>query len=201
MGIRKGLLIILFLLLGFTTFLYIHVRSVDNTVIPEVVVSDQTVSAAGDGMDAGSVGTAVSPADAPSAPSAGPVEEVKAPVAPVKPAVPKAAPPAPRKTEPVEVSGEVLRGKARITKYGWTGHKMANGEYPYEGAVATSDRTIPFGSKVIINGVEYVVKDRTASWIHDKYGLTFDIFSTESRQEMLTYGVKYVQVEVFYAAW
>lgn len=131
MGIRKGLLIILFLLLGFTTFLYIHVRSVDNTVIPEVVVSDQTVSAAGDGMDAGSVGTAVSPASEAESPSPGGATETvpeTAPVVPVKPPV----------AQVPKVSGtDVIRGKASfydyILKSGWSskGHYVcAMRDYP-----------------------------------------------------------------------
>ena len=66
---------------------------------------------------------------------------------------------------------------ARITEYGWTGKRMANGEYPHIGAVAVSDRTIPLGTKINIDGVWYEVKDRTAKWVHEKFGFTVDIFS------------------------
>lgn len=67
---------------------------------------------------------------------------------------------------------------ARITEYGWTGQRMANGEWPHIGAVATSDRTIPFGTKVLIDGMTYIVKDRTAYWVHDKFDVpTIDIYS------------------------
>lgn len=132
MGIRKGLLIILFLILGFTTFLYIHVQNVDNTVIPEVVVSDQTVSAVGDGMDAGSVDTAVSPADAPVAPPAGPVDSMQVTVTVVPKKVP--TPPAPAVKE---VVGEKILGKASFYDYqlknGWSskGHYVcAMRDYP-----------------------------------------------------------------------
>lgn len=104
------------------------------------------------------------------------------------------SPPAGKKKE-IIVSEKVIvsekgEQKARITKYGPTGNRMASGKYPYVGAVATSDRKIPFGTKVFIDGEEYVVEDRTASWIHTKFGLTFDIFSLESRKDLLSYGVK-----------
>ena len=69
---------------------------------------------------------------------------------------------------------------ARITQYGWTGNKMANGEWPHVGAVATSDRTIPFGTRVIIEGKTYVVKDRTAVWVAKEFPLpTFDMYSEQ----------------------
>ena len=58
---------------------------------------------------------------------------------------------------------------ARITCYNWTGNKMANGKYPELGYVATSDRTIPFGTIIEIEGVEYEVGDRTALWVHEKF--------------------------------
>ena len=75
-----------------------------------------------------------------------------------------------------------------ITKFGWTGNKMANGEYPHIGAVAISDRSIPLGTVVIIDGVKYIVKDRTAKWVHEKFGLTIDIYTEESVNDMLKFG-------------
>ena len=77
---------------------------------------------------------------------------------------------------------------ADVTMYGKTGFPMANGEYPYPGAVATSDRAIPFGTIVLINNKRYVVKDRTAKWVHQKFGQTFDIYSEDSHKEMLRFG-------------
>jgi len=69
---------------------------------------------------------------------------------------------------------------ARITQYGWTGQKMASGKWPYVGAVATSDRSIAFGTKVVIDGKEYVVEDRTALWVNEQFDLpTFDIYSEQ----------------------
>lgn len=75
-----------------------------------------------------------------------------------------------------------------VTKYGPTGNVMANGEYPHVGAVAVSDRSIPLGTIVLIDGKEYVVKDRTAKWVHEKNGLTVDIYSEESNKDMLEFG-------------
>jgi len=75
-----------------------------------------------------------------------------------------------------------------VTKYGPTGNVMANGEYPHIGAVAVSDRSIPLGTVLEINGTEYVVKDRTAKWVHEKNGLTVDIYSEENNKEMLEFG-------------
>lgn len=40
-------------------------------------------------------------------------------------------------------------------------------------------RTIPFGTKVIINGQTYSVEDRTAQWVQDEKGFTIDIFMEE----------------------
>ena len=66
---------------------------------------------------------------------------------------------------------------ARITCYSWTGNPMANTLYPVEGYVATSDRTIPFGTIIIIDGKKYEVGDRTAKWVDEKYEYhTVDIY-------------------------
>ena len=69
--------------------------------------------------------------------------------------------------------------EARITCYKATGNLTASGKVPKNGMVATSDRTIPFGTKVIINGQTYSVEDRTAQWVHDEKGFTIDIFMEE----------------------
>jgi len=92
----------------------------------------------------------------------------------------------------------IYKGKASITKYEWTGQPMANGEYPHIGAVAVSDRDIPLGSIAIVSGNKYVVKDRTAEWVHQKHGLTVDIYSTDTPQEMLRYGRKTKDVIILY---
>ena len=87
--------------------------------------------------------------------------------------------------------------EASITQYGWTGYPMANGEYPYLGACASSDRTIPLGTVVEIDGTKYIVKDRTALWVHEKHGLTLDIYSQGTKQEMLNYGRKHLIVKIY----
>lgn len=83
----------------------------------------------------------------------------------------------------------------RISAYGPTGNPMASGKMPYEGAVATSwtrdPKTgkpiddVPLGTKVIIDGKEYVVEDRTAEWINPKRGKTLDIFYNTTSQPFL----------------
>lgn len=69
--------------------------------------------------------------------------------------------------------------EARITCYEATGNLTASGKVPKNGMIATSDRTIAFGTKVIINGQTYSVEDRTAKWVHDDKGFTIDIFMEE----------------------
>ena len=93
---------------------------------------------------------------------------------------------------PVEVEVVI----ADITKYAWTGKRMANGEYPYIGVAAVSDRSIPLGSKVIIGDDEYIIKDRTAKWVWDKFGLLVDIYSEETKEEMLECGRRKMSVEI-----
>lgn len=69
--------------------------------------------------------------------------------------------------------------EARITCYKETGNPTASGKTPKNGMVATSDRTIPFGTKVYIEGNIFTVEDRTASWVHTERGFTIDIFMEE----------------------
>lgn len=86
----------------------------------------------------------------------------------------------------------------RVTKYGATGNTMANGELPHEGACATSDRTIPFGTVIKIDGVGWcIVKDRTAKWVH-KLGNTVDLYSNQTEQEMLEWGSRFKNVKIVY---
>ena len=82
--------------------------------------------------------------------------------------------------------------KAYITKYtlqetGFNDGIMASGKKVYVGAVAVSDRTISLGSKITIDNKQYTVEDRTAQWIHNRQGLTVDIFSN-NYQEALKFG-------------
>lgn len=65
---------------------------------------------------------------------------------------------------------------ARITCYNDYG-KTASGEITRKGIVATSDRTIPMKTKIYIEGYgEMLIADKTAKWVHEKRGLTFDIY-------------------------
>lgn len=89
----------------------------------------------------------------------------------------------------------VLSVVASVTKYGPTGNPMANGEMPHVGAVAVSDRTIPIGTIIKVEDKEYIVKDRTAKWIHEKHGLTIDIYSNETNNEMMEFGRKKLTVD------
>jgi 3D (Asp-Asp-Asp) domain-containing protein len=76
---------------------------------------------------------------------------------------------------------------ARITCYNDSGI-MANGKYTYSGAVAVSDRTISLNSKVYVEGYGIMdITDRTAKWVHEKHGLTIDIYSPDCDK---TFGVK-----------
>ncbi len=54
---------------------------------------------------------------------------------------------------------------------------MANGMYPKTGWVATSDRSIPFGTVIEIDNIKYKKGDHTALWVHNKFKhQTIDIF-------------------------
>lgn len=96
-----------------------------------------------------------------------------------------------------EEAQHVVSVLASVTKYGPTGNPMANGEMPYIGAVAVSDRTIPLGTVIVLDGKEYTVKDRTAKWVHDRHGLTVDIYSEEAEAEMLEFGRQRKTVQFF----
>lgn len=79
--------------------------------------------------------------------------------------------------------------KARITCYNDSG-TMANGEHTFIGAVATSDRSIPMNTPVFIQGYGIMkISDKTAKWVYEKYGLTFDIYDPNCSKK---FGVKYL---------
>lgn len=50
-------------------------------------------------------------------------------------------------------------------------------------------RHIPFGTKVLIDGKEYIVHDRTAQWVEDKYGDTYDIYF-ENHEDAVEFGLR-----------
>lgn len=85
---------------------------------------------------------------------------------------------------------------ARITCYLWTGNKAANGEYPSEGIVASSDRSIPFGTEVIIDGKKYIVGDRTNKRFQHMDPQTIDIYWEDSLDDCLKFGVQYKDIVI-----
>ena len=75
---------------------------------------------------------------------------------------------------------------------------MANGEWPHQGACAVSNRTIPLGSKIKVLGRVYIVKDRTARWVHKKHGFTVDIYEPNLKK-CLKFGRKKLLIKIFYS--
>ena len=76
-----------------------------------------------------------------------------------------------------------------LTAYTHTGSVMANGEYPYVGAVASND--YPLGTTVYIDGNPYTVADRMADGV---YGV-IDIFM-DSYDEAVNFGRRYTTVYI-----
>lgn len=76
-----------------------------------------------------------------------------------------------------------------LTAYTHTGYPMANGEYPYVGAVASNDYAL--GTVLNINGRNYVVKDRMDPEIHG----VIDIFM-DTYDEAINFGRQYGEVYV-----
>ena len=76
-----------------------------------------------------------------------------------------------------------------VSAYTHSGGVMANGQYPYVGAVASDD--LPLGTTVIINGCTYVVADRFGGGYTDM----IDIF-VDSEEEAIQFGRQYLDVTV-----
>lgn len=76
-----------------------------------------------------------------------------------------------------------------VSAYTHSGGVMANGQYPYVGAVASDD--LPLGTTVIINGYTYVVADRFGGGYTDM----IDIF-VDSEEEATQFGRQYLDVTV-----
>lgn len=76
-----------------------------------------------------------------------------------------------------------------VTAYSHTGGVMANGQYPYVGAVASDD--LPLGTTVMINGYYYVVADRFGGGYSDM----IDIFM-DSHEDAVEFGTQYLDVIV-----
>ena len=76
-----------------------------------------------------------------------------------------------------------------VSAYTHTGNVMANGEYPYVGAVASDD--LPIGTKVRVNGQEYVVKDRFGGGYTDRLDIFMDTY-----YEAIEFGRQWLNVEI-----
>lgn len=89
---------------------------------------------------------------------------------------------------PATGSTMTLLGTLSSTAYTHTGNNMANGEYPYEGAVACN--LVPLGTNLYIEGYGYfVVKDRIG------HSSQLDIFM-DTYQECIQYGRRSIKVFV-----
>lgn len=76
-----------------------------------------------------------------------------------------------------------------VSAYTHSGNVMANGEYPYVGAVASDD--LPLGTTVIVNGYQYIVADRFGGGYTDM----IDIF-VDTEEEAVQFGRQYLDVIV-----
>lgn len=77
-----------------------------------------------------------------------------------------------------------------ITMYCPTGNRTASGKVPSRGMVATISRSIPFGTRIYIDGLgEFTVEDRIG------HGSEFDIF-TPSCGEARRFGRKHLRVTI-----
>lgn len=81
-------------------------------------------------------------------------------------------------------------GLRDVTKYCPTGNTTASGKQPRVGMVATISRSIPFGTRVLIEGLgEFVVEDRIG------HGSEFDIF-TNSCSDARRFGRQHRRVTI-----
>jgi 3D (Asp-Asp-Asp) domain-containing protein len=85
---------------------------------------------------------------------------------------------------------------AIVTVYLATGHLCADGRMPVVGlTVASSDRTIPLGSKVLIDNHAYEVMDRTNKRFQKEE--RFDIFTTNTKHWCKEFGKKRLTVKLY----
>lgn len=76
----------------------------------------------------------------------------------------------------------------------WSGGPTASGKMPMQGITVAAPRSIPFGTRVIIDGKTYTVQDRLAK----KYDSRFDIYFNDHKQA-LKFGKQKHNVTVIYA--
>lgn len=80
-----------------------------------------------------------------------------------------------------------------VTEYCATGNRNAAGLWPQVGDVAVMDRSIPFGTRVLIDGNVYIVRD----WIGS--GSDFDIYGGSDagcEHRALVFGRRHLRVVV-----
>ena len=106
-------------------------------------------------------------------------------------------------SSPPKVSGMLEGAKAElytVTAYcacarccgKWSGGPTASGKMPQAGVTVAGPRSIPFGTRVLIEGVgERVVQDRLAR----KYDGRFDVFFA-SHKEALRFGKRTLKVRI-----
>jgi 3D (Asp-Asp-Asp) domain-containing protein len=108
--------------------------------------------------------------------------------------------------EPIEEEKEFL-GNFRITAYcsckkccgKWADNRPNGIVYGASGAELVAGVSVasplPFGTKIYIDGLgEYVVQDRTADWIVDKYGEGIVDVYFDNHEEACKFGCKYLDV-------
>lgn len=87
---------------------------------------------------------------------------------------------------PASVGGRVYD----ITMYCDTGSRTASGKWPEPGMVATASRSIPFGTRIVIEGLgTYTVEDRIG------HGSDFDLF-THSCSQARIFGRQHKKVSI-----
>lgn len=91
---------------------------------------------------------------------------------------------------PFWISNDVEAARVmNVSAYTHTGNVMANGEYPHVGAVASDD--LPLGTKVLVNGQEYTVKDRFGGGYTDRLDIFMDTYD-----EAIEFGRQWLNVEI-----
>ena len=105
---------------------------------------------------------------------------------------------------PTQVDSYILiwQAKAPVSNYSeldscHTGKSclMANGEKAHIGAIACP-RGIPFGTKFLIDRQVFTCKDRTATWVGDRYDI-FTGYGIEAYQQAKAFGLQYHDVYIY----
>jgi 3D (Asp-Asp-Asp) domain-containing protein len=101
-----------------------------------------------------------------------------------------------RKTTEIVTIMITVITNAIVTVYLATGHLCSDGKMPVPGlTVASSDRTIPLGSSVLIDNRWYKVMDRTNRRFHKEE--RFDIFTDKPKQWCKEFGKKQLMVYLY----